>query len=423
MLSAIVHFGLTGAFLLPVAPATIVNDPDGLGTLMPYGTSWSMPEPPPKGYHPIFVESLNRHGSRALTGPSSLDSVISLMGRAAALNALTPEAAELQPELAQLRAANERVGYGQLSTLGEQELRGIGERIAPIVAQAARAGDAVELRTSGVRRAIASAKSFGAGLESGTKVDVLAPRTDRTTLQFGELDPDYRAFRRNDRATAAAIAMVDSSPAVTAAARATLRRLFSASFAAAIDDPVAVARAIHGVRAIAPALAADGASSVTELMTPADAVAIETTRSARYFYQLGPGISGRTDSFRSAKVLLEDFLTHIDDRLGGAAVAAVFRFGHAEQVIPFAAYLMLPGSQRQQEAGVVFTPESNPFNGAGVSRLGANIQWIVYDNADHNPLVSMRYNEQPTPFGAACAPISVDSLMYALDELKRCLRR
>ena len=50
------------------------------------------------------------------------------------------------------------------------------------------------------------------------------------------------------------------------------------------------------------------------------------------------------------------------------------------------------------------------------------MQWIVYDSRTAKPIVAMLYNERSIPFDSACTPIAADSYLYAVDELKSCLR-
>lgn len=421
MFNKVVHIGLTAAFLLPIGLPATVADPDGLGSLMPYGDPLDSLEPPPPGYRPVFIESLNRHGSRALTGPAVLDSVDGLIEQASLQDDLTPLGSRLKAALSQLRATNENVGYGQLSGAGVGELEAIGQRIGPTLTNLMRSGDSVDVVTSGVSRAIDSAKSFSTGVESTSSLDMPDPRTDLPTMKFDARDPAFLSFKRYDRLTSEAIDSVDSADSVVSATRSALARLFTTDFVDGISNTLDVARDLHEILSIQPALADDGAPAMDEFMQDDDARALEVTFSARTFYRRGPGLEGRADSYQAAGILVDDFLERIDDRLGGGATAAVFRFGHLEQIVPFAAFLRLPGSDQQARPNEPYPAGDNPWQAAGIARLGSNIQWIVYESTIGAPLVSMRYNERPMPFADDCRAIASDSYMYRLSELKRCL--
>lgn len=154
------------------------------------------------------------------------------------------------------------------------------------------------------------------------------------------------------------------------------------------------------------------------------------------FYEKGPSLVGHDETYSIAQPLLDDFFTAIDERAAGGDVAATFRFGHAETIIPFAALLQLPGSTLQApdvavpaSVSDVYDYASNPWRGAEVTPMAANIQWDVVSrpgvdrstHARYTPLVRMLYNEREIPFHDGCTPVATGSHWYKVTELKRCL--
>ena len=121
-----------------------------------------------------------------------------------------------------------------------------------------------------------------------------------------------------------------------------------------------------------------------------------------------------------AGVLLDDMFASLDAKVAGTSpLAAELRFTHAEEIFPLAALLQLPGSTQQQPVGTPYTYADNPFRGAQVAPMGANIQWDLFRSGD-TYLVRMLYNEKETAFKAACRPVSKGSYFYELSALERC---
>ncbi|KAB1647602.1 histidine-type phosphatase [Pseudoclavibacter sp. CFCC 14310] len=157
---------------------------------------------------------------------------------------------------------------------------------------------------------------------------------------------------------------------------------------------------------------------------------------AEDFYEKGPSLAGHDDTYKNAQALLDDFFAGIDARAAGGTVAATYRFGHAETVVPFAALLKLPGSTQQAPATAdptstsdVFSYETNEFRSESVGPMAANVQWDVVSREgvdpatgqQYTPLVRLLYNERETAFNASCTAVSPGSHWYKETELKRCL--
>jgi hypothetical protein len=119
-----------------------------------------------------------------------------------------------------------------------------------------------------------------------------------------------------------------------------------------------------------------------------------------------------------ASVLLDDLFAQASSAASGASsYGAVLRFTHAEEIMPLAVLLGLPGSTKP--AVDMYSYANNPWRGASVAPMGANIQWDLY--AGHGRyLVRMLYDEKETAFKAGCRPVSPRSYFYDLNELRRC---
>ncbi|MEU6369104.1 histidine-type phosphatase [Streptomyces sp. NPDC046931] len=136
-----------------------------------------------------------------------------------------------------------------------------------------------------------------------------------------------------------------------------------------------------------------------------------------------PTSSSRDITYKMAGVLLDDLFKQVEaKRAGNGDLGAELRFTHAEEIIPLAALMGLPGSTEPATPGEPYTYADNPWRGASVAPLGASIQWDVFKKGDRY-LVRMLYNEKETPFKAGCRPIAKRSTFYDLAELERCFGR
>lgn len=144
---------------------------------------------------------------------------------------------------------------------------------------------------------------------------------------------------------------------------------------------------------------------------------------AEDFYEKGPGFADSDITYKMADVLLDDFFQQVEAKKAGTStLGAELRFSHAEEIIPLAALMGLPGSTEPVTEQQPYTYATNPWRGAAVSPLGANIQWDVFRKGDRW-LVRMLYNEKETAFKANCTPIAKGSTFYDLDDLERCFGR
>ncbi|WP_263102273.1 histidine phosphatase family protein [Kitasatospora sp. DSM 101779] len=415
---------------------------DSYGTKAPY-LPQGRPgryQPVPKGYTAVFTENVARHGSRAMTDSKDGDAVLALLAEAQDRGGLTDLGRRLTPQVRSLLAGAAGIGYGNLSGLGAQEHRQtalrLEQRLPGLFDTIAATGEPIVVETSGVARATASANAFTAGLTAGRPELaglIGAPVTDKDLLYFHKQpqNADYQAYLAKDQDLAAVLAAVDGMPRTAEAARHTVGRLFRAGFAATLtaDRQIAFARSLYALYSAAPDLAVEAPGvDLDPFLADRDARWFGYLDDAEEFYQKGPAFSGRTVTYRMAGVLLADLFAQAEARAAGTGRnGAVLRFTHAEEIEPLAVLLGLPGSTEPAETDEPYSYRNNPWRGAEVSPMAANIQWDLYagTTAQGAPghLVRMFYNEKETAFPASCKPVAKGSYFYELGELERCFGR
>jgi hypothetical protein len=400
---------------------------------------------PPASYHPVLVEHVSRHGSRLLSSKKYDDLLWQLWQIADADGGLTDLGEHLGADLQEIIAIHDDLGYGTLSTRGAQEQQGIAERaverMRPVFDGAVADGRQISIVSSGVDRAVDSADNFVLGLVQADPdlAPLIQPQaTDRDLLYFHDTDPAYLEYEDSDE-----LAAIDDQlaqlPIIADSARDVVGRLFTADFIARIDagefdlvdhgkgkthlqTVVDVGSFLYELYVIAPGMDQDAAVDMSAYLPDEDAAAFAYLSDASDFYEKGPATEGSDVTYRMSHVLVDAFLDSVEAVAAGEETpAAEFRFAHAEEIVPLAALLELPGSTVQQPAGELFSYQDNPWRGAQVAPMAANLQWDVYTGPRDRTIVRMLYNEQETAFAGDCEPMRPGSFFYTADELSRCL--
>ena len=420
-------------------------------TMTPYTPQESLShyQRAPKGYAPVFTEDVIRHGARAMTDSSDVDAVLAVVQSAAAQGELTGLGARLGPQVQSLLAGASSIGYGNLAGLGVQEQQQLAlrleRRLPSLFATIVAKQEPIEVETSGVARVVASANAFTSGLTSGDPSLaglIQAPVTDKNLLYFHKQpqNADYQAYLASDPELAAVLAEIDGGPSTAQAAKHVVSRLFSAGFVAAMStaDQISFSTSLYNLYSAAPDLSVEAPDvDLDPFLTDQDAHWFAYLDDATSFYQKGPAFSGRTITYNMASVLLDDLFTQAEAKADGSSDAgAVLRFTHAEEIIPLAVLLDLPGSTEAADPDQPYTYRNNPWRGAQVTPMAANVQWDLYAGpavggsrgsstaaGGSEYLVRMLYNEKETAFKPSCKPIAKGSYFYDLNELERCFNQ
>ncbi|MFF1279384.1 histidine-type phosphatase [Streptomyces sp. NPDC058299] len=430
-----------GALLLTALPAHAADGPahrESYGTKAPYAPRQNPRDyrKPPAGFVPVLTENVSRHGSRAATDSEDGDLILALWDKAEAAGQLTRMGEEFGPRVRALLAAMAKTGHGNLSGRGRRELAETAarmeKRLPSLFAKIARDGEKIDVVSSGQGRAVDSGNVFAGALADADpelKPLIGPTRTDKDLLYFHKAagGAAYRDYLAGDQRLKDTLNGITGQDRTRQAAVSVLRKIFTDSFVAQITDRTGAAQAVYNLYAIAPAMSEespDGAGwGLERYISRSDAAWFGYLGDAEDFYEKGPGFSDSDITYRMAGVLLDDLFKQVEaKRAGTSDLGAELRFTHAEEVIPLAALMGLPGSTRPATPGEPYTYAGNPWRGASVSPLGANIQWDVFQKGDRY-LVRMLYNEKETAFKAGCRPVAGNSSFYDLDELERCFGR
>ncbi|MFE0257495.1 histidine-type phosphatase [Streptomyces sp. NPDC059010] len=424
----------------PASAATGTAARNSYGTKATYtpGQNPRTYQRPPAGFTPVFTENVSRHGARAATDGEDGDLVLALWKKAEAAGQLTAKGRELGPRVQALQDAMSTVGHGDLSGRGKREIRDTAvrmeQRLPGLFRRIAGAEERIDVVSSGQGRAVDSANLYAAGLadtDPALKPLIGPTRADVDLLYFHKAagGAAYRDYLAHDQRLASTLKSITDRPTTHRAARDVLKKLFKGAFVDRLSDAdrVAAATAVYNLYAIAPAMSDESPGGkgwgMERFISERDAAWFGYLSDAEDFYEKGPGFAGSDITYRMAGVLLDDFFKKVEAKRDGTGdLGAELRFTHAEEIIPLAALMGLPGSTRGATAERPYTYADNPWRGAFVAPLGSNIQWDVFRKGD-TYLVRMLYNEKETAFRAGCRPIGKNSSFYDLDELERCFGR
>jgi hypothetical protein len=393
------------------------------------------------------VQTVIRHGSRALSGPDDDVRSLALWRMAAQTDGLTALGRELGPLLEAMQDLNRQVGYGNITTLGVNEQRALARRLlqrhAEWAAQLPDLQQPITVYHSGRDRADQSADAFIEGLLSeapGLAPLIQPPAAAPDTLYFhsAEGSADYRAYRKDDQRLRSVLQQIQELPATRAAARQLLAALYTPAFLdrlaageiqlAAPEDPegtlareLDAAQRLYGLYAAASNLVADQRLDFGRFIDPEALVGLAYVDDAETFYERGPGFAGDDVSYRGAAVLVEELLHGAEQAGEPDAPALVLRFTHAQALIPLAVFLGIPGSSEPLPESTLYDYRSSAWRSERTTPMSANVQWDVYQMADGARAVRMLQQEAQLSFASVCQPLPGTRMFYALAELRRCL--
>jgi hypothetical protein len=405
-----------------------------LTTKAPYVAVDTPPAVLPDGFAPVGIELVCRHGSRTIAKLRTAQRASDLLAGGHQRGALLPSGQQLADAFRRFVVATESVGAGQLSDQGRAELRGIATRMAhrptsPLASATSAQLSDVEVLSASKQRTRESAEVFVAALVAGSDRRLPEIRDDNALLYFHKSDQPYREYLAHDGRLAAALAAALTQPRTRDAARLLLGAILAPDFIEELAhgqhselavDEIDAAASVHKVWQAVAAAAHPGDPSETTRLLPLSALNwfgylddLET------FYEKGPAFAGDDITFAMAGALLDDMITSADARLrNSSAPIARLRFTHAEEILPLAALLQVPTADRPVTQAEAYTYESNPFRGAHLAPMAANIQWEIYSNGT-TALVRMLINELPTRFAQALRPIDPSGDIYDFSEIER----
>lgn len=358
---------------------------DGRASLSPYPSGRSVREYP-DSLTPVFVNHVGRHGSRYPAGPLHTMMMMRALDKADSLRTITPLGRALRADVG--RVADVTAGrWGALDSIGEDEHRGIAGRLYGSFPQLFDSARVVAV-SSYSPRSVMSMYSFLHKLsESAKDIEVSAAsgkRFNRLVRNFDE-DDAYKEFRSDTAYLSAYNRFLAKNISINPLLR-VLGEDFPLDYKEAPELALAEYYVLAGMDAMG--LHADASEYFTE----------DEFRKMWSIFNFRQYLlySASVLSPRPAEIagpLLQDLVSVADSVLGGKLpIAAKFRFGHAETLMPLMSLLQAPGCYYLTN---YFDTVADEWKDYASFPMAANLQLVYFKSESGKIYVRADFNERP----------------------------
>lgn len=392
-----------------------INDNQGYrGTKTPYPFTKASYTAAPEGYEPTFINFVGRHGSRHLSGSKYDKTLMELLTIAEKDGQITNLGKELKHEIGKLMEV-EKDNYGLLSVSGAQELEGIGSRVAHNFKDVFSGDKKIIAQATFKDRTPQSRDNFITGLQEGLgggKLNILTSAFEEGQdpyLRPYDLATKYNEYAENGEWVKL---FEDYATQKVGAdyAKDVLLQFFSSSFYDRLDagefklkddkdkvklsSPTDAASNLYELYIISSNIKGEGNFEFGRYFTSNQLKWYESIDNIKDFYEKGPSLTSTDLPQDIAAPLVKELINSTEQSIKKKDTAGVFRFAHAETIIPLSSFLDIKGANVS-----VDQPEQvgQNWNGSVISPMGANIQWILYSNGK-DYLVKMLRNEEEIAF-------------------------
>lgn len=380
--------------------------------LMNYHFEQSDMTPAPKGYKAFYISHYGRHGSRYDASDVNAAYIWPIMKKAEKMDLFTAEGKAFWKELKLFFKEQDEM-YGMLTSLGAEEQRGIGERMAnnfPDVFKGKDGRDKVMCQSSIVPRCILSMTNC---------IHALDRATDNVDFEYvtGDRYMEYLSYRPKSGAAKkmAGIKELDVRRE-TMKPLELIEYIFNDSSKALelIDDPFVFEQRLY--LAASPGHLSDHRVCLLAHFPYEILVRNFEVRNPRFY--LSYGMSDEMAEFQKqvSRRLLADFIKRAEEALeDDSEVAADLRFGHDTSLLPLVGHMRIEG----MDNWLAFDQVNKVWNASNSICMASNLQMVFYRNKKGDVLVKLLYNEKETTIPSLSTYIGP---YYRWDDLQKYLK-
>lgn len=356
---------------------------------------------PPKGYLPVFINHVGRHGARHLTKDVNTAFIYTLLLQADSANGLSDKGKSLKEKILRL----ERIELGNVKSItaeGKSEQHGLADRaydnysnVFDVPKPVIHITYTKEIRTA------QTSDAFLMELKTKINEPLIIKQLNDTTLRFYDLSPTYLTFKETGD-WLKHMQQLKTSVKYNEVAKEVSQQFFSAAYFKTVNqkDQQKITSDLFGFVTIFYSLkkeVEDAGYTLEEVdMKPflscTQLSLLAKVDNAEDFYLKGPGEDINGIQVKIALPLLADFIRSTDDYIKNKSVNAQLRFCHAETIAPYATLLGLTTSLAPGQKGKSI---DSSWDAASIIPLSSNIQWILYQKqGSENYLIKFLLNEK-----------------------------
>lgn len=344
----------------------------------------------PKGYKPFYIWHYGRHGSRYMSSSVETDAVRPVFEMADSCGLLTETGKMYWADLKAI--LDEQDGMvGMLTTLGAEEHRGIGGRMARNFPQVFKGRKKVRCVSSTSPRCLLSMTNFTHALDEGTKdieFDFITgpkyyayiayhPEVQEGVILSGDKEMDFRR--------------AESCPEIL------LSHFFTNldKMSQTIADPYVFERRLYQLSCMGHLT--DHGKCLLEYFPQEALIRNWEARNARFFLAYANSKELPHYASEVAAPMMKVMLADMDAALRkDSPVAADLSFGHDVTLMPLISHIGIKGMHEK----LSFEEVNDKWSSADYICMGSNIQFIFYTNRKGDILVKIMYNEKETSIPA-----------------------
>ena len=384
----------TVALNAQVSLADIAADPcQSANNLRCYPSDEIVPlTPVPMGYTPFYIYYIGRHGSRYHAGESSYTKPLKMLQDAHDAHALSAKGEEVYQK-AQFLYDDAKGRVGQLTDVGENQLRGIAERMYFNYPQVFRDGSVLECRTTTSHRVINTMWSFVERMkELSPGLVVIRDAGNHEQFEWGGDSSAMEALVGNDTEYSR---ISDQLFNDAVQEQRVMKLLFNK------PDRYVEKSGLDAKRFVYELYSLNGIVQDTDvdfdkwnfydIFTPEELFNMSKIGNYHYYVHYGASEYSRAAKSPMPAAIVDLMVRYADEAIEAGTPAATLRFCHDGNVGPLASFLKVPCALSDQSDPDKLSEE---YSASDVVPMATNFQLIFFRNAEGDIIVKPLFCEK-----------------------------